>query len=389
MVKNVRRALRFIKSVILYFYYLPINFFIRPATTIIPKTVIIIRPDSIGDYILFRDFVQLFKTSQKYREYSVTLIGNECYRDLALALDQTYVDHFIWINRSKMVRNLFYRYKILKSITGKGYNLLINPVYCRGFFLDDTISKFIQAREKISLTPHPTFNLQWQNRKSRHFYTRIVEIKPNIFEFERNRQFFVTFFDHACLPVKPVMETSHTYSGPSLPPQFFLIALGAGHPKREWAAENYAKVAQRLIEQYEIPCVLTGTESDTGKARNIQDILLEKCTNLVGRCSLADLPHIVQRAHFIICNESSVAHIAVSLEKKCIVISNGNDFGRFTPYPQDMAPDYRVIYPPSIHNTETSYPQNVEKYGNGSQESINSIRPETVIQQCLEFSHAF
>lgn len=382
--KNIRRILRFIKSIVFSFYYCPLNFLIRTAPVHIPRSIIIIRPDSIGDYILFRNFLQLFKTSRKYRDYSITLIGNECYKDLALAFDKPYIDHFIWIDRKKMMLNLLYRYMTLKSITQKSYELLINPVYCRGFFLDDTLSKYISAHEKISLTPHPTFNLPWQNRNSQSFYTTMLNIQTDIFEFERNKQFFSRFFDQTHIPLKPHLQLPDSYSNLSLPPTYFLIALGAGHPKREWSAENYAKVALALSRKCKIPCVLTGTSTDADKAKYIQNALSSAYVNLVNQCSLSDLPFIVQKASLIICNESSVAHIAVSLDRPCVVISNGNDFGRFTPYPREIAPYYHVIYPPSIRNTPETYGHNVQQYGNGSQELIDAIHPTNVIEVCLE-----
>ena len=60
------------------------------------------------------------------------------------------------------------------------------------------------------------------------------------------------------------------------------------------------------------------------------------------------------------------------------VISNGNHYGRFTPYPKNMAPNYHVIYHPVIEKDIDNYKKLSNSYGYGSNLDINEISFESV-----------
>ena len=78
--------------------------------------------------------------------------------------------------------------------------------------------------------------------------------------------------------------------------------------------------------------------------------------DLVGKTSLVDLLHVIYNGNLIIANETSAPHFAVALEVANIfVISNGNHYGRFTPYPNDVTKSYHAIYHPKIEKDVDDY----------------------------------
>jgi len=97
------------------------------------KSLLIIRLDAIGDYVLFRNYIEVLKNSEKYKDYKITLVGNIAWKSIAEELDSKYIDNFIWTDREKFEKNFIYRYKKLKKISSKGYDVVINPTYsfCR------------------------------------------------------------------------------------------------------------------------------------------------------------------------------------------------------------------------------------------------------------------
>src|ERR1700679_3460796 len=62
------------------------------------KRMLIIKTDAIGDYILFRNFIEVVKNSVCYEGYEINLLGNRIWQDIALKYDSQYVDNFIFIN---------------------------------------------------------------------------------------------------------------------------------------------------------------------------------------------------------------------------------------------------------------------------------------------------
>jgi ADP-heptose:LPS heptosyltransferase len=87
----------------------------------------------------------------------------------------------------------------------------------------------------------------------------------------------------------------------------------------------------------------------------------------------------------MIANETSAPHFAVALEMTNIfVISNGNHFGRFTPYPKEIWPYYYPIYHPEIEQDLDNYKQLSNSYGYGSRLNINDISVEKVKNRISE-----
>src|ERR1700709_434902 len=62
------------------------------------KRLLIIKTDAIGDYILFRNFIEIIRNSVLYKDYEIDLLGNPRWRDTAEKYDGQYVNRFIFID---------------------------------------------------------------------------------------------------------------------------------------------------------------------------------------------------------------------------------------------------------------------------------------------------
>src|ERR1700730_15679538 len=62
------------------------------------KRLLIIKADAIGDYILFRNFIELVKKSGKFKDHRIDLVGNKLWQDIALTYDREFIDNFIFLN---------------------------------------------------------------------------------------------------------------------------------------------------------------------------------------------------------------------------------------------------------------------------------------------------
>src|ERR1700749_49017 len=70
------------------------------------KTLLIIKNDLIGDYILFRNFLPYIKQSTKYQDHKIILIGNIAWKNIAETLDAEYYDEMIWVSFDKLYKNV-------------------------------------------------------------------------------------------------------------------------------------------------------------------------------------------------------------------------------------------------------------------------------------------
>ncbi len=82
-------------SVILWVILFHFKVFLQLKPTIKQNTMLLVRLDLIGDYILFRNFIEIIRKSQKYSNYRIVFCGNIIYRDLAESLEASFIDEFI------------------------------------------------------------------------------------------------------------------------------------------------------------------------------------------------------------------------------------------------------------------------------------------------------
>ncbi len=188
----------------------------------------IVRLDAIGDYVLFRYYIEIVKKSEKYKDYSITLLGNISWKSISNELDKEIIDEFLWLDRNKFIKDFKYRYTKLQEITSKEYEVLLNPVYSREFFLGDSISKLVCAKEKITSKGDLSNIEKWQKDLTDNYFTNLIEAKNDVlFEFDRNKEFFENLFDINLDIIKPYIELKDKNLGFSLPKNYVVFFIGA------------------------------------------------------------------------------------------------------------------------------------------------------------------
>lgn len=364
-----------LKIIIQFFIYFLIDIFISSSKTIKPKSLLLIRIDGIGDYILFRNFIKIIKRDSKYKDYSITLLGNVSWRSLCEELDSEHLDNCIWLNRDKFSKDIFYRYKKLQELASTGYEVIISPVYSREYFMGDNIIKHVNANEKIGSCGDCTNMKKWQRNISDKYYNTLISARDDvIFEFSRNKEFFENLLENKINIFKPSIKKQKNNLKYKLPDKYAVFFIGASIDFRKWSIENFVEIGNYLNEHYSYDIVLCGTSADIEKANHFEDKYNDKALNLVGKTSLVELLTIISSGDLILSNDTSAAHLAVSSEiPNTFVISNGNTYGRFVPYPEEISRNYHAIYHPDIDNNLDNYKKISSSYGFRTNLNINQI----------------
>jgi len=351
------------------------------------KNILLIRLDAIGDYILFRNFIEILKKEPKYSEYKITLIGNIMWKELAETLDKEYISEFIWIDTKKFHRNIIYRYRTLRKVYSTYYDIVIHPTYSRTYDADNIV-KMSNASEKIGSIGDLSNISRWQKRITDKYYTKLIPAQKNImFEFYRNIEFFENLLDKKLDITKPYIKLPANYTFNLELPQsnYAVLFIGASANFRKWNIENFGEVAKWIKFNLGYEIVLCGGKEDMGSTKVFERVYNDTYFNLVGKTSLIDLLFVIKNSKMIISNETFFPHMAVALNAKNIfVISNGNHFGRFTPYPREITESYFPIYHPEIEKDLINYEKLSNMYRYGSQLDINEITPQQVIKRIID-----
>ncbi len=125
-----------------------------PAPRPLEKTVLIIRLDDIGDYLLFRNQLQIYKRAARWSGHFITLVVKESWKELFTALDYDAVDDTIWVDKNEYLASAAYRMNIWERLRSKGFEIVIAPSCTRPLLLDD-FACWRPRRGEISRRPTP------------------------------------------------------------------------------------------------------------------------------------------------------------------------------------------------------------------------------------------
>ena len=308
------------------------------------KHVIIFRHDGIGDYVLFRNFLEVLKKSPRFAGYKITLLGNAAWKDLAEFLDKDYIDKFIWLDKKSFTVDFFYRYKKFNEITAVKYDILIHPFSREFFNADNDLAFLIKADKKIGSIRLPRFTKLYKNKILEKIYNELIPDVENIrFEFYKNKNFFEKLLSETAAE-KISAEISLNRPFINLPPHpadrssapalsgiadlksklrisspYAAFFIGASVKHRKWPPEYFAETARYLHSKYGFHIVLCGGKSELNDAaefkKHFPSDLADNAsfTDAVGKISLIELLYIVKDASFVISNETMAPHIAMAL----------------------------------------------------------------------------
>ena len=375
---------RYAEAIFWRFFKLGDKLILSKTGNYFDKTLMIIKLDAIGDYILFRNFLEILKGSQKYHEFKITLLGNSLWRSIAETADKEFVDHFIWVNPKKLENNRFYRFKTLWSLRSIQYHTLLYPNYSRHFNLGDEIVFFIKALHKYASRGETGLIPESEKLKHDAIYSTLFNTLPQpCFEFYQYRNLIYQFLQEEPVLKKPFFRIPKNIENN------IVVFIGAGQKKRKWGIENYARLISYLCKEFNEEIILQGGIQEKYEAELILSLVncKNKITNNVGKYSLWEMMQDISSAKLLVSNESSAIHIAVAVNTPSVCISNGNHYGRFNPYPAEITQKVKTIYPSKITHLieKDEYSTIYEQFNKGSELNINEVQFNDVIEAISTF----
>ena len=314
------------------FKLIALRYFKRSRSSSGKKTLVLLKLDAIGDYLIFRNFIASFKKSDRFKDHTITLIGNSIWRDLAIYLDGNIVDNFIWVNVSDR-NNYEKRNRILEMVAAlEPKDVLINCQYSRNY-LSDLISFVVKARTKIAFKGD-TYNNRYINLAN-YWYHSLIELKSyQVHEFFKNRDFASQVIGSEIDLSLPHIRLSDAQKELPEYVNYAVIAPGAGHIKRQAGKDQWIYVSAELVNRGYTLC-FAGTAQETALAQEIISGLPHGASaiDLTGKTAFPELISLVNNSELVMCNDSSIYHMAVGLNKPVICFAGGGHFNRFVNYP--------------------------------------------------------
>ncbi len=349
-----------------------------------PNTILIIKLDVLGDYLLFRNYLRVIRQSARYQNHRLVFCGNVAAKSIAEIFDSDIIEQFLWTDIYKLSTRPLYRFRFVQRLRQIGAEVVFCPTYSRVLVLDDFLAVASGARERIGC--HTDFiNMnRWEAWFGNRLYTRLISTKPGIlFEMERNRQLVEGFLQEPVAAQPPILNPYNAKSV-ELPTRFIVFSLGAGQDFRIWPARRFAEVADILLAglpNHQI--VLTGAPSEKQYANDFLRYLvgLNRIMDLTGKLSLPELVFVLTRADALLTNETGIVHIAASTQTPTIVISQGKSLVRWHPYPTQFGGHIHHIYPDFIEKHRADLASIAPQFNPESSFAITDIITLRVVTQ--------
>lgn len=345
-------------------------------------SILILRNDGIGDYLLFRNF--LTEIAITYPKHTLYLICSESYKDFALKIDSNVIAHFIGLDEYAFNHSPCYALKILRICTKKRYDILIDPIFSRGV-LNVFLSLCIKAKHKYAPEGDSNNLSPFLKKQSDKLFTLLPSKKAILFEFERNKEFFIHLLQkplHTALSLNPALLEQPF----NLPKPYAVLFIGASAAYRQYSIEHFYQIALHLALNFGLHLVICGGKEDRARGTTLQSMIesstsLKCVSNLTGETTLLELGGILYNGNLLVSNETSAAHLATILDTTIvIVVSNGNHLGRFIPYPQGLRDKYYPVFHPFIEENFDKYEKLSNAYAYKSTLDIDEISPKRVIE---------
>ena len=295
--------------------------------------VLILRPDALGDLVLWLDAAEALRALYPPDEYEITLLVNQNWQPLAETLP--WFDAVWGMDRRRFATRPLYRYGYLKKVRQAGFDVVLNTVFVRDFLWSDPVVRVSGAPVRVGyhgdfsiITPAlMTFADRW--------YTRIVRSRAGeVTELERNADFVRALgaggyrAGVSRLPLTAPLPAGFPSGA------YFLLVPGAGKDYRQWPAAGFAEIARRLCRERGWTGVVVGTAADAALGAQIIAAAGAEAPveNWAGRTTLAEIARVAAGAALVVSNETSTVHVAAAVGTPAVSVTGGGHFGRYVPY---------------------------------------------------------
>lgn len=327
-----------------------------------PARVLVVRNDSIGDYLLYRPWLRQLSRVLHVRGQRLTLLANALWAPLAQAWDAEWCEEIVAVDFGAFAQDLAYRTKMLQALGERGFGEAIYPVHVRAEAAENFL-RFLRAPVRIANEgahqPSPWFDLLDAG------YSRVLPSTPRVlFEYYRNREFFENWQEAtapAAAPPAPVEaplvlppsvhEAAHALTAAATAP-YIVLFPGASARQKQWAPHHFAQLAQQLHQHYggRYQFIIAGSAADDKLAQQLIRVAGPQVP-LANRCGQTDLPALaalLAGAQLVVSNDTVAAHLAVQAGTPSVVLIMGENYGKFFPYPTELlrAP-CQCLFPPS------------------------------------------
>lgn len=312
------------KSIMYYIDRVLMLFIKKPKYTNRDKQkVAIIFNLALGDGVIFLNALNDLNKKYPKDKYSITLI---CQKGLEKVYEKcNTIDNIIPINFTKSTVNIKERYLSLEVISHEYYDIALDPVGANECFTNVLMTRNIYAKEKVGCIIDEYAKI-CPKHILKKTYNEIKYLKTK----SLIEQYYEFFYDKYTIKYCHLPKEKCSIE---LPKEYYLVFPSASMELKRWPAKRYAEIIKRIHKKTNLPLVLCGTNVDKPAYEELLALIPNiETVDIIGKTSLLEFIDIIDRAKFVITNDTSTYHIAVISETPVAIITGGYTYDRYVTY---------------------------------------------------------
>ncbi|NQT30015.1 MAG: glycosyltransferase family 9 protein [Candidatus Saganbacteria bacterium] len=321
------------------------------------EKVLILAFYGIGDSLMLTPAIRALK--QFKPDLRITIITKKEFRDLFC--DNPYIDEVITIEKNNFLREA-------KKLRAQKFDLFLMFISCFEYYL---FGKMLHPRyragylssyhevEAIGFKPVNTKN-PYTNAVKRNL--RVIEAltKEKLVDDKKNQElnYFIQpdpITSETAKKIKDLKDKNIRLIG--INPNKTATWKGLGI----WPLENFAIVANKLLENDHLAIVLFGSKPEQAHVAKLVALIdkKEKVINLAGKTTLNEAAHILRECSLFITTDSGLMHLALALNIPVISLFGFSDPDSFSSSPDNIVLWGKAPCSPCVKNhfdPITNYP---------------------------------
>jgi glycosyltransferase involved in cell wall biosynthesis/ADP-heptose:LPS heptosyltransferase/radical SAM superfamily enzyme YgiQ (UPF0313 family)/predicted O-methyltransferase YrrM/2-polyprenyl-3-methyl-5-hydroxy-6-metoxy-1,4-benzoquinol methylase len=304
------------------------------------ENVLIVRPDAIGDFVIFSSILPSFRTLHPEARISILLENTVA----QLAQNCPYIDEIITFKESQ-IRDAQYLAEVLAQLQSRHFDIAYHPVYSRSE-IGDLLTLQSGAAKKVTFSgdcSNMPAQLKSNNDKN---YDMLIPSAPGVLlETQRNREFMkgmgidIPDSQGTCIWLNQKDDDCviELLKGLSVNNPI-VISPFARFGIKDWPIEKWAQLISHYPDENMLIC---GGPEDYERAQKL--IMLSShrhIYNLCGKTTLSQTAAIMGHCKLYVGVDTGPAHMAIAANIPNVVLMGGGHLGRFMPY----SPSTTMVY---------------------------------------------
>ena len=316
------------------------------------RTIVVVRPDEIGDVVLMSPFLRELKRNLPHAE--ISLVVKPAVRDLVEHCP--HVDEILTFDlKSSTYWPAFRNYARASDfakheLRSRRFDLAIVPRWDADWYYSSFIAYFSGARYRLGYSEAVSAEKRKHNRGYNGLFTHTVYDELPKHEVERNLDLlgylgFTIRSDALELWTTPedeagalqVLKDHGAASGEAL------IAFGAGarRPYQMWPLENFVELAASISKEYPCRILAAGDPAEAGLGMKLQKRVGSSLIDVTGQTTLRQMAALLKRCRLYVGNDSGPKYLAdaagvpiveLSWSERAEILNPSSIVNRFKPW---------------------------------------------------------